>query len=197
MPPTNTGAKESTVLIRHLRLREVGAFANLRAEIEHEAAHLAVGRGERKEGIAYVLLRIFINRKRMSTLVAEKDGRLVGFITVLFPKFKKLRKNAYLTLSVRKSERGKGIGTRLIEAAERFAEGRGARRLELDVFAKNTDAVRLYERLGFIEEGRRRGAVDDGDGFDDIILMGKLLATAKAPVASTVARETHKETVSY
>ena len=112
----------------------------------------------------------------MHTFVAEKDGRLVGFITVLFPKFRKLRKNAYLTLSVLKSERGKGIGTRLIGAAEAFAKERGARRLELDVFAKNGDAVRLYERLGFEHEGRRRQAVDDGDGYDDVIFMGKFIA---------------------
>ena len=171
-----TSHSSQSVIIRQLRLREVGAFATLRAEIEREAAHLAVGNGERKEGIAYVLLRIFINRKRMYTFVAEKQGgELIGYITVLFPKFKKLRKNVYLTLSVKKSERGHGVGTKLLLGAEAFAKERGARRLELDVFAKNANAVRLYERLGFEEEGRRRSAVDDGDGFDDIILMGKFL----------------------
>lgn len=174
----------TSIIIRRLRLTEVGAFASLRAGIEREAAHLAVASGERKEGIAYVLLRIFINRKRMHTFVAEKDGRLVGFITVLFPKFRKLRRNAYLTLSVLKSERGKGIGTRLIGTAEAFAKERGARRLELDVFAKNEDAVRLYERLGFEHEGRRRQAVDDGEGYDDIIVMGKFITVSKDSAVS-------------
>src|SRR3989344_4880407 len=121
MPREQNG---TSIIIRRLRLSEVGSFASLRAGIEREAAHLVASSGERKEGIAYVLLRIFINRKRMHTFVAEKDGRLVGFITVLFPKFRKLRKNAYLTLSVLKSERGKGIGTRLIGAAEAFAKER-------------------------------------------------------------------------
>lgn len=167
--------QETTVHIRRLRLREVRAFANLRAEIEREASHLAVSNGERKEGIAYVLLRIFINRKRMHTFIAEKDGEFVGFITVLFPKFKKLRRNAYLTLSVKKGERGQGIGTKLIEKAEAFARERHARRLELDVFAKNESAVHLYERLGFEREGCRRKAVEEKDGFDDVIPMGKIL----------------------
>jgi len=174
-----------SINIRRLCPTEVGAFANLRAEIEREAAHLAVGSGERKEGIAYMLLRIFINRKRMHTFVAERDGRLVGFITVLFPKFRKLRRNAYLTLSVLKAERGKGIGTRLIGTAESFAKERGARRLELDVFAKNEAAVRLYERLGFEHEGRRRQAVDDGDGYDDIIIMGKFITAPKDTAAES------------
>jgi RimJ/RimL family protein N-acetyltransferase len=168
---------EGGVTIRRLRLLEVGVFARLRAQIEREAAHLAVAGGERKEGIPFILLRIFINRRRMFTLVAEQNGALLGFITVLFPKFRKLRKNAYLTVSVRQSERGRGIGTKLITHAEAFARERGARRLELDVFAKNEGALRLYEKLGFEHEGRRRQAVDEGDGYDDIIFMGKLLET--------------------
>jgi len=170
-----THNQESDVHIRRLRLREVRAFANLRAEVEREATHLAVSNGERKEGIAYVLLRIFINRKRMHTFIAEKDGEFVGFITVLFPKFKKLRRNAYLTLSVKKDARGHGIGTKLIKKAEAFARERKSRRLELDVFAKNKNAIHLYEKLGFNHEGRRVQAVEDKDGFDDVILMGKLL----------------------
>lgn len=166
--------RQNGIHIRKLRFREVGKFAALRAEIEREAAHLAVGNGERKEGIAYVLLRIFINRKRMHTLIAERNGVFVGFVTVLFPKFRKLRRNAYLTVSVKKSERGHGIGTKLIQTAEAFAKERNARRLELDVFAKNEDAIRLYQKLGFEQEGRRRKAVEDHGAFDDIILMGKL-----------------------
>lgn len=171
----STNNQEGSINIRQLRFREVGKFAKLRLEIEREASHLAVSNGERKESIAYVLLRILINRNRMYTFIAEKNGEFVGFITILFPKFKKLRRNAYFTVSVKKSARGQGIGTKLIKAGEDFAREKKARRLELDVFAKNQNAVHLYEKLGFEKEGCRRGAVDDGDSFDDVILMGKLL----------------------
>lgn len=45
------------------------------------------------------------------------------------------------------------------------------RRIELYVYATNALAIRLYERHGFITEGRRRGAVRAGDRFVDDLLM--------------------------
>jgi RimJ/RimL family protein N-acetyltransferase len=47
------------------------------------------------------------------------------------------------------------------------------RRLELEVFAINTAAIRLYEREGFVHEGRRRGAVIIGDEAVDMVMMGR------------------------
>jgi ribosomal protein S18 acetylase RimI-like enzyme len=44
---------------------------------------------------------------------------------------------------------------------------------ERDVFATNDGAIRLYERLGFEREGRRRGAIRIGDGFIDMLEMVK------------------------
>ena len=44
---------------------------------------------------------------------------------------------------------GNGVGTALLEAAEHKAQGLGAQSMTLHVFASNTRAVRLYERLGY------------------------------------------------
>lgn len=52
------------------------------------------------------------------------------------------------TLAVVESERGKGIGTRLIDASlERF-RGLGLRNFYIDSMVENEDAIRLYERYG-------------------------------------------------
>jgi ribosomal protein S18 acetylase RimI-like enzyme len=45
--------------------------------------------------------------------------------------------------------RGRGIGTRLIQEAEREARGRGCHRLVLEVSPTSTAAVQLYQRTGF------------------------------------------------
>ncbi|WP_394294998.1 GNAT family N-acetyltransferase [Halovivax ruber] len=44
---------------------------------------------------------------------------------------------------------GQGIGTRLLERLERTAVDRGARSLELTVFATNERARSFYESFGF------------------------------------------------
>jgi ribosomal protein S18 acetylase RimI-like enzyme len=47
---------------------------------------------------------------------------------------------------------GRGLARRLMEAAESWALGRGYRRMTLNVFATNTRARGLYDRLGYGEE---------------------------------------------
>lgn len=44
---------------------------------------------------------------------------------------------------------GKGIGAKLLEAAEKAAKENGIKALRLDVLSGNTPAIRLYEKCGF------------------------------------------------
>lgn len=47
------------------------------------------------------------------------------------------------------SHRGQGLGTRLLTTTTREAAKAGVRDIELDVWEKRDDAIRLYERAGF------------------------------------------------
>ena len=80
---------------------------------------------------------------------------------------------ALFGMSVRHDRRGRGVGTRLLRTLYGFALGRGYRRLELDVFSNNKGAIGLYEREGFLHEGRRRGAVMVGEAEVDLLMMAK------------------------
>lgn len=56
-------------------------------------------------------------------------------------------------LQVRGEHRGKGVGTALVRAAEEHARDRGHGAVGLGVGLDNPDAVRLYERLGYVSTG--------------------------------------------
>lgn len=72
-------------------------------------------------------------------------------------------------------ERGKGIGTWMVETTRDFAFAQlGLHRLELDVFSFNPRAEQLYRKAGFQREGILRDAVRDGDAYADDILMAML-----------------------
>lgn len=163
------------VKVSPLCLRHVFAFARLKREIELSASHLVVSGGERRESGFHILARMIVSRRKLYTLIAADESGFVGYASLVFPRFRKLRGNAYLTISVKDLYRGKGVGTLLMKSAESFARARGARRIELDVLSKNEGAIRLYERLGYIIEGRRHNAVEDGDGFDDVVMMAKFI----------------------
>jgi ribosomal protein S18 acetylase RimI-like enzyme len=68
----------------------------------------------------------------------------------------------------------------LIRHALEWAKEQGyIRRVQLEVIARNTGAIRLYERLGFETEGVRRNAyrlTDEADQpFQDSLIMAYYL----------------------
>ena len=58
-------------------------------------------------------------------------------------------------LAVRDDAAGRGIGGKLMDAAEAWAAARGYATLQLDVFGSNDPARRFYAKRGFIEESLR------------------------------------------
>ena len=168
---------ELPIVVRSLKITDLPSFVRLRADIEEHSPYMPAGDGERRERMVYTVLKMLLRRESTVTLVVEKGGMLVGYITLIFGRFRKFRGNAYIaSVSVSERYRGKGVGTRLLAKAEEYARKRGARRLELEVFSKNKGAYELYERLGWEVEGRKRKAVENIDGFDDLVFMAKFLS---------------------
>src|SRR5688572_5109741 len=122
-----------SITVEPLKWSEVMKFLALRERVESESDHLALGGNDRKtEKIWFSLARLFATRKWTVNLIAKDGNEFIGYIQIFFARFRKMRGNAYLVLAVRESYRGKGIGTKLMEEAERVARSRGIRRLELE-----------------------------------------------------------------
>jgi ribosomal protein S18 acetylase RimI-like enzyme len=84
-------------------------------------------------------------------LVAEKNGRVVGF-TQLYPCFSSVSARRIWILNdlfVEPQARGSGAGRSLLDAAAAFARETGALRIELETETSNTSAQRLYEAAGY------------------------------------------------
>lgn len=77
-----------------------------------------------------------------------------------------------LTLAVLPEARRRGRGLALMQAALATCRARGIQQVFLEVAADNAVARALYQRLGMIETGRRRGyyARSDGSSVDALIL---------------------------
>ena len=106
-------------------------------------------------------------------LVATEDGAVVGFAMVHQPL--PLPSHEHVLeldgLAVTPSRQGRGLGRRLVEAAQQEAVRRGARKLSLRVLSTNPAARRLYESCGFTVEGILRGEfLLEGDLVDDILM---------------------------
>ncbi|MBQ1661949.1 MAG: GNAT family N-acetyltransferase [Treponema sp.] len=88
-------------------------------------------------------------------LVAEDDGKVIGFAHVMLQKAKvvsclKPQTNIYLQdLVVTSTLRSKGTGTQLLNAAKEYGREKGAEFFRTQVFPMNKDGMRFYERNGF------------------------------------------------
>jgi RimJ/RimL family protein N-acetyltransferase len=122
-----------------------------------------------------------LRRRNYALFVADSGDALVGFCEIYGHVFRRLAHRGLVVIGVRAAHTGSGLGTAMLRAAERWARRRGLRRLELDVSVRNPRAHRLYRRLGFVEEGRRRDTWVIGGRFVDDIVMSKLLPGKRAP----------------
>ena len=85
------------------------------------------------------------------------------------------RHSGGLGIMVRTDCQGQGIGTALLEAVLDLADNwLMLRRVELEVYADNQRAVRLYEKFGFETEGRKREASVKNGAYVDLLVMARL-----------------------
>jgi RimJ/RimL family protein N-acetyltransferase len=104
-------------------------------------------------------------------LVAESEGALVGYCYVARRRpGSPVSHRGGLELTVKKAFRGKGIGTKLLKEMIRRCKGR-FEIIELEVFAVNLPAKRLYERIGFKTYGLRPNSVKSAGKYFDEELM--------------------------
>ena len=109
-------------------------------------------------------------------LVAEIDGEIVGTLSCQGGTRQSTRHNASFGMAVDRERRNQGVGTTLLAHLVEWAEETGIlRRLELEVFAHNENAIRLYRKFGFVEEGRRKRAYFQHGRWIDGLLMARQL----------------------
>lgn len=86
-------------------------------------------------------------------LVAEDNGQIAGYIGSQSV----LDGADVMNLAVSPSYRRQGIGQSLIKELVEHLRQRGIIALLLEVRVSNTPAITLYEKLGFVQVGRRPG----------------------------------------
>ena len=92
-----------------------------------------------------------LNNKLSLWVVAEDNGKVAGYIgsqTVL-------GEADMMNLAVHPDYRRQGIGEQLVLELIRRLQEQGSHILLLEVRASNAPAISLYEKLGFIQVGRR------------------------------------------
>jgi len=133
--------------------------AILESAFDSERAIVALGQA-RLAGVAGLHYggHEFVNVR--ASAFAHEFGWLSGLLRfALLAVFSQRESEGELLLddiAVHSSMRGKGIGTRLLQAVFDFAQANGFGSIRLEVVDTNPGARRLYERLGFVPAQTRK-----------------------------------------
>ncbi len=93
-------------------------------------------------------------------LIYDCGGETVGFILLqakVRPDFNFMLPGKYcyiMDIIVTESHRGQGFGTALMIAAKTWAKEQNCSFINLDVLVNNPEAIKLYEKLGFIPKAQ-------------------------------------------
>jgi RimJ/RimL family protein N-acetyltransferase len=102
---------------------------------------------------------------------AERAGRLVGMAGAFqWPEDVEANRAMIIAVFVDLSERGNGLGERLMEVVMAQMKGAGRTSAILAVNPAQNAAVRLYERMGFVRTGIERNVMGDGAECDEVVM---------------------------
>jgi ribosomal protein S18 acetylase RimI-like enzyme len=87
-----------------------------------------------------------------TTLIAARGGEPLGFAVV---ERRGDGRASLQAIAVEGAERGRGIGTRLVNAAIHLAQSMGARELDLWTAQANVEALAVFLKVGFRIEARK------------------------------------------
>lgn len=124
----------------------VASFAAEKVEAGNWAEEGAVERSARENA---ALLPDGVDTPGHDLFVAMLDGREVGWLWLFTDPALPAPEAFIYDIEVVESERGRGLGRELLEAAEAWCADHSIGVLRLHVFAHNTTAVSLYESSGF------------------------------------------------
>ncbi|MCB1773062.1 MAG: GNAT family N-acetyltransferase/peptidase C39 family protein [Gammaproteobacteria bacterium] len=128
-------------------------LADLAGLVELERACFDSDRISRRQ------LRHLLSRANAVVLLAERDGKLLGDVVMLFNRATSTAR--IYSIAVSPEARGQGVARRLVEAAEEAAWERQRAWVRLEVRKDNVASIGLFEGLGYHRFGEHRHYYED------------------------------------
>ncbi len=145
------------LIVRRIQESDIEPVAKLwyKLSLHHEPFHAYYS--VKQDGEEQLLAHVHdLMARECLFFVAEINGEICGFVSGYI-----VRRNPQLSVDrvgkvdnifVAEDKRGKRIGTKLIESLCECFTQQGVKYIEISCDVQNPDALRLYKRLGFVEQ---------------------------------------------
>ena len=101
--------------------------------------------------------------------VAHETDRLIGFAVLM----RAVDEIHLLVIGIAPEYQRCGRGRALLDDVTAKSRAAGMQRMLLEVRPSNVSAIAFYQKMGFVEIGRRRGYYPASAGREDAIVMAK------------------------
>ena len=153
-PPADVLLSDGRIaVIRSLRADDRDAVLALHESVSENTLRLRFFSANRGAARAYVTRLFDAEHEDATALIAFDRGRLVGLATAeVFAS-----DTAEVAFLVADADRGRGLGSLLLEHLAALGRRHGVRRFEADVLAENSGMLGVFRGAGFAETLRREG----------------------------------------
>ena len=170
---------EGKTLVWTLRcptIEDAGELSELRVRIDGETEFLDREPGEdllTPEDFAELILEDTSVAGALF-LVAEVEGKLVGFTRCICSKKKRFHHKAEFGICILQEYCGQGLGKVMLERVLEWADSVSIQKISLSVVQTNVNAIQLYKKLGFVEEGILvKDRIHQDGNYYNTVLMGR------------------------
>ena len=156
--------------VRAITEADISAYYELSLKLDEETPFRLYEAGERSRDpdLFFKEITDFLKNPCSNIFMAEKDGRLVGYLQATGRTPRRVRHVVSINIAILQVYTGQGLGGKLFGAVEEWARQTGIIRLDLSVMVNNIPAQKLYQKLGFAREGIKRGSMFvDGEYIDE------------------------------
>lgn len=162
--------------IRSAALTDATILSEVRLQIDGETENM-----DRERGEAFVdqlgfehIIKVDDEHPRRLFLVAEVDGRIVGFSRCEGNDLKRTMHKVEFGVCILKNYWGYSIGKNLLKESISWADSTGIKKIQLNVLETNSKAIELYKFFGFEIEGTLKNDKILSDGYYNTIVMGRV-----------------------
>ncbi len=116
------------------------------------------------------------NPEQSIILLALQREKIIGHLQIFLQTYSRAQGIGELVIYLHQAFQNVGLGTAMMREAIKLAREGRLHRISLSVIADNARAIRVYEKVGFNQEGIRREDYFGEDGrYHDVVEMGLIV----------------------
>lgn len=164
-------------MVRTVEIDDIQALLEMQCLLDKQTKNMMFEEGERPRSLEKLKAEVLRLKEQGSLmLVAEKDNKIVGFLTAERGAFQRIHHTAHIVIGILKGYRGLGLGTKLFKELDKWSKQNHITRLELTVMCHNKEGIALYRKNGFEIEGIKKHSMYVDNTYIDEYYMAKVMS---------------------